>query len=262
MITSDVVWHQVGFGCSGAVVYRLDRPPALDPWAYLKVAPASSLAADAAAMQWLNRGGVATARVLHYDSSSTCDVMLMSPLMGVTGIDPLALARPHALTTHLALALCALHDNTRPMPSAETDGGFDMRLAARLAAKERAAHAGTFDPERVTAIKRHLANAPADVERDLVFTHGDYCLPNVVFRCASPDDVDDVDTALAVVGLIDVGGAGVADPHRDLASAVWSLRFNGLGDRVEQFLRIYASSRRGFIVDHAKLDWYIVMKLT
>ncbi len=46
------------------------------------------------------------------------------------------------------------------------------------------------------------------------FTHGDYCLPNVMIRNNT------------LSGFIDWGSAGVGDPHRDLVSAQYSIRRN------------------------------------
>lgn len=50
-------------------------------------------------------------------------------------------------------------------------------------------------------------------EEKLCFTHGDYCLPNII-----------VNGGLS--GVIDWDYAGLADPYVDLASCTWSLRYN------------------------------------
>ena len=53
--------------------------------------------------------------------------------------------------------------------------------------------------------------APQD---DLVFSHGDYCLPNVFL---SDDDV---------CGFLDLGRAGVSDRYEDIYMCLWSMRYN------------------------------------
>ena len=47
-----------------------------------------------------------------------------------------------------------------------------------------------------------------------VLIHGDYCLPNVL-----------VDEG-RLVGLVDVGRAGLGDPRDDLAAGLWTLHYN------------------------------------
>ena len=50
--------------------------------------------------------------------------------------------------------------------------------------------------------------------RGHVLIHGDYCLPNVLVN----------DGRLS--GLVDVGGAGLGSPEKDLAAGVWTLQYN------------------------------------
>ena len=56
-----------------------------------------------------------------------------------------------------------------------------------------------------------LATAPAD--EDIVFTHGDFCLPNIILDRGADDEVE-------ITGLVDCGGAGIADRYQDIALAV------------------------------------------
>lgn len=61
-----------------------------------------------------------------------------------------------------------------------------------------------------------LAVRPA--EEDLVFTHGDPSLPNVILEASELTGF--------VTGFVDVGRAGVGDRYRDLALAARSLAYN------------------------------------
>ena len=56
-----------------------------------------------------------------------------------------------------------------------------------------------------------LVNQP---EEELVFSHGDYCLPNVLFDNEK------------VTGFIDLGNAGISDKWEDIASCIRSLELN------------------------------------
>lgn len=44
--------------------------------------------------------------------------------------------------------------------------------------------------------------------------HGDYCLPNILVKNGK------------INGFVDLGSAGVGDPWRDYAWAIWSLEYN------------------------------------
>jgi kanamycin kinase len=74
-----------------------------------------------------------------------------------------------------------------------------------------------FHPEHVAltpsaAVRKLMATRPAS--EDVVVCHGDYCVPNILFR----------DTALA--GFVDLGELGTADRWWDLAVATWSVTWN------------------------------------
>ena len=92
-----------------------------------------------------------------------------------------------------------------------------------------------------TRLSRLMKSPPSDDAADHVLTHGDYCLPNVLL------DLGDS------VGLIDVGGLRLADRHRDLATAVRSLRYNGgKRDAIDVFLRWYGRE----LVDPTRLEYW------
>ena len=70
-----------------------------------------------------------------------------------------------------------------------------------------------------------------DAGADLVFTHGDYCAPNVLLQLpaplAQPDGAEPgVPDEPTLTGVVDWGYAGVADRWRDLVKARWSVGFN------------------------------------
>jgi aminoglycoside phosphotransferase len=62
---------------------------------------------------------------------------------------------------------------------------------------------------------------------DLVFSHGDYCLPNVLF----------LENQLS--GIIDLGDAGIYDRYHDLFWCHWSLGYNQLEDQILAFWEAY-----------------------
>ncbi len=88
---------------------------------------------------------------------------------------------------------------------------------------------------------------------DLVFSHGDYCLPNVFLSGDAP------------VGFLDLGSAGMADKWYDIMMCLWSIGYNfrDLGGMSESELSHYEalffeelgiSPDRERLAYHEKLD--------
>lgn len=96
------------------------------------------------------------------------------------------------------------------------------------------------DPEIHRALDGLEASMP---DEDLVFTHGDYCLPNIILK------------GVALSGVIDWAHGGIGDPYADLESCMWSIGYN-YGEDAEKlkqrFLRVYDLEE----LDEAKLQWY------
>ena len=101
-----------------------------------------------------------------------------------------------------------------------------------------------FDKERrgrtAKDLFRELKNFPA-LDHVRALTHGDACLPNIIF-----------DNNFTVVGFVDCGRTGIADPYQDLALASRSISSN-LGERwVPHFFANYGLAK----VDTRKLHFY------
>ena len=77
---------------------------------------------------------------------------------------------------------------------------------------------------------------------NLVFTHGDYCLPNIIVK----------DGVLS--GVIDWDYAGLADPYVDLVSCIWSLVYN-YGEEADTLIPIFLETY-GVELDEAKYTFY------
>ena len=124
------------------------------------------------------------------------------------------------------------------MVTRRLDGNFVLRMSANGVTLPF-----VFDTGASSVVLR-----AEDAERigigieDLVFTHGDYCLPNVFLDL----------TGRRLTGFIDWGRAGIADRYQDLALAERSLRFN-FGPGWERCLfDAYGLTH----VDEAKLAYY------
>jgi len=95
-------------------------------------------------------------------------------------------------------------------------------------------------PETHRALDGLEASIP---DEELVFTHGDCCLPNIILEGG------------ALSGVIDWDHAGIGDTYADLEACMWSMGYNYGGDAeylTPLFLREYGIEE----LDEAKLEWY------
>ena len=75
-----------------------------------------------------------------------------------------------------------------------------------------------------------------------VFTHGDYCLPNIIVK----NDL--------LSGVIDWDCAGLADPYVDLASCTWSIGYN-FGEEADSLIALFLETY-GVDLDSDKIAFY------
>jgi aminoglycoside phosphotransferase len=71
-----------------------------------------------------------------------------------------------------------------------------------------------YDGQDARRLLARLSAGRAGLENDIVFCHGDYCLPNVLVEAGR------------AVGVIDWPDGGYADRRYDLATALWTIGFN------------------------------------
>ncbi|MCA9941006.1 MAG: aminoglycoside 3'-phosphotransferase [Anaerolineales bacterium] len=212
---ADCAWQMATMSWSGARVFRLRRPDNVI-W-YLKVAAgwlAGELQHEAAVMRWL-AGKLPAPRCLYFARQEEDAYLLMTALAGadVTHFNDQSDAAKETAVRLLASGLRQLHS----VPVA--DCPFDQRLAMKMPAAQSRLLAGLvdesdFDVEMPAshAYQELLRTRPPD--EDLVFTHGDYCLPNIMVWDEQ------------VSGFIDLGRAGIADRYQDLALCTRSLGHN------------------------------------
>ena len=217
-LTHGATWETVSIGASGASVYRLRRPG--EPTRYLKVAPPpldAEARDEAARLRWL-RGRLPVPGVLAAHSDERATWLLLSETLGVMSCEQRFADDVPTVARRLARGLRLIHALDI------TTCSFDRRLDQTLAlARERVA-AGLVDEENFDEERQGMRaeDLLAELEKtrpsteDLVFTHGDYCLPNVFL---------DPET-MRLTGFVDWGRAGVADRYLDLALAERSLRYN------------------------------------
>jgi aminoglycoside phosphotransferase len=212
----------VTLGHSGATVMRLQDASG-QPIGYLKTAPshiqhqADLIDAERTRLDWLRAQDVPVPKILDAAHEPDLTWMLTAPVPSVPASDPWPTAERNRVAAVFGETLRKLHQLD------PTDCPFD------------------FSPQTRPKAARQQTAMPNGTP---VIGHGDYCLPNVLL---APD---------GAVHLVDVGRAGLADRHSDLADALRSIRgpLNPQFDEshAQRFLDAYG---RADIVDD-RLRWF------
>jgi aminoglycoside phosphotransferase len=207
-VTEGLPMVQVTVGRSDANVWRVG-----DQF-YLKVASqGDELAAEMERLDWL-AGRAPVPKVIAFERGVDATFLLTSALKGRAAHEA---ASPGECARAVAAGLRRLHRlDIAACP-------FDARLAVTIERARANALGGLVDESDFDASRagRSALDLLADVEatrpsdEDLVVTHGDYCLPNVILSADGE-----------VAGFVDLGRAGVADRYQDLALAARSIAYN------------------------------------
>jgi len=230
-------------GCSNSVVLHVPEKKG-----YLKIAaynPVEPLATEAAVLRWL-QGKLPVPEVQYYERWQDTEYLLISEIKGTVCSDEVHRGDPETMVHILAEGLRLIH-------GVEAAGcPFDQSLAVKLEKARRNVELGLVDEadfenehlgmEAQELYELALARRPA--HEDLVFTHGDYCLPNIILR----------DGRLS--GFIDWGRAGVADRYQDIALAVRSLWHNHYG---EEWVTLLLDTYGVKDPDWEKIHFYILL---
>jgi len=191
------------------------------------VAQCVGLGDEAERLRWLD-GKVQVPRVLSFLVEDDWEHLLMTGLPGLNGVDA-GREDPSAVVLGLAGALRQLHaQSIAACP-------FDETVERRIERAHEQVRSGLVDESDLDEERRGRtaesllpelhSSRPAGESR--VLTHGDPCLPNVMFDGAR------------VAGFIDCDRAGVADPYQDLALASRSISDNLGHEWVATFFREY-----------------------
>ncbi len=212
---------------TGAEIHRLtaDGRPTL----YLKAYPVRwrRLERETKVLKWIDRR-LPVPEALFYIARGWWEYQLTTEVPGTPSYQLERRERENAVKV-MAEALRAIH-------GLDARGCPYMNAAANRIGEARASK----DPETQRALDGLEAAMP---EEDLVFTHGDYCLPNIILDGG------------ALSGVIDWDHGGLADPYVDLEACMWSIGYNYGGDAerlAPLFLREYGLEE----MDEAKLHWY------
>ena len=213
---SGYVLRQNHIGFSSAQIFRLEAENKIS--LYLKIDSRDSkpsLWQEKQKLDWL-KNRLSVAEVLLFAEDEKSEYLLLSEISGVDASDDSLKSDIPQAIEQLANGLKMIHN--LPIENCP----FEMRLAFKIElARERMINGlveeDDFDEERQGRTAEDLFQeliAVKPTDEDLVFTHGDYCLPNIIFKDGTLN------------GFVDLGGAGVADRCQDIALLTRSIRYN------------------------------------
>jgi aminoglycoside phosphotransferase len=253
-LAADLAKHartEIATGESGANVVRFARPNGTT--VYLKsrpfIAPSKRrpLFDEAERLGWMHAVGLPVPAVLQYHEWKEREYLLLTAVAG----EDASIERPPeqygAVVAALAAGLQSLHATN--ISACPFDAGWRGRVAA-AGARVRAGEVrdDDFDAARqgrsAQDLYAELAAIPAPNE-ERIFTHGDYCLPNVLL-------VSNGASGLRVSGFVDCGNAGIADRYQDLALCARSVARNLGPEWVPALFAQYGLEH----VDETKLGYY------
>lgn len=234
----------VAIGESRADVYRVHAPSSPHPF-FLKVQPRDrflSLEGEASRLRWL-RGRLPVPEVVDFIEADGNDYLLMTALPGADAAT--AAVGPEALVDLLADALRRCH--AVPLAGCPFRSPIDEGITnARAILDAGRVAVDKFDPENLGRDPAELFEEMVSLrppEDQVVFTHGDFCLPNLIVA----------DGRLS--GFIDVGRAGAGDPYCDLALAARSLGRNVGPDGIDRFFHRYGLDQP----DSRRLRYFLLL---
>lgn len=235
-------WKQITIGKSGAYTYLLSDEQVRNR--YLKIIPHKlnmSMRREIELLKWLE-GKLPVPKVLLFFSDIEYEYFLMTEVKGIHSCDPSFGSDLPKLVRLLAKGLRMIHSiDIKNCP-------FDQRLDVKLKEAEYRAVNGLVDEDDFDDIRQgrkavdlfHELLVAKPAKEDLVFTHGDYCLPNIIINNGD------------ISGFIDWGRGGIADRYQDLALAARSLAYNFDAKWIPLLFKEYGI----YNTDYSKIEYY------
>jgi kanamycin kinase/aminoglycoside 3'-phosphotransferase-2 len=238
---SGYTFRQIHLGLSPSKVFRLEASNKNS--LYLKIAPripAFSLSDEKLKLEWL-KNRLPVPEVIQFAEDETTDYLLLSEIDGLPASDDSLKTDIPRLIEQLANGLKMIH--SLPLEDCPFDSRVDSVIEiVRQRISKNLVDTSDFDEERqgrtAEDIFRELIETKPSAE-DLVFTHGDYCLPNVILKNGKLN------------GFIDLGNAGIADKYQDIALLTRSIKYNFGEEYEKKVFEIY-----GIEPDWKKIRFY------
>lgn len=209
---------QIFTGWSGAQVYYLPEMAA-----YLKIAPVGSLSdlmREKEVLEWIGEK-LPVPKVLGFQLDGDNQFILLSEISGIVTSEYIS-ANCHDITLiynfveKAARAIRAVHD--LPVADCLLKQNIDVKMAAANKNIQLGLVDETdFDKQNLGRTARNIYDELVEKRpqtEDLVFTHGDLCLPNIMIFNSE------------ISGFIDFDRGGISDRYQDIALFLRSFALN------------------------------------
>lgn len=233
---------------SNAHVYRVQKPDRTI--CYLKtneVKTGYELVNEVMVYDWLD-GKVKSPKVLYYDTTGDIEYMLYSEIEGSTGNSRNMIKNPNLLIKIIARALKQLH--SIDISKCEINQTLDIKLKkAKRRVEENLVEDWDFQPENKDKSPQQIYNELIQTKpttEDLVFTHGDCCLSNIIIAQDNG------------VGFVDMERGGIADRYQDIAVFIRDIK-NKLGVSNDNYVQLFLNEYGIDEPDLNKIEYYILL---
>lgn len=244
ILTEGYSWEQVTIGQSEADTFLLKGP---NHRQYLKIQPVhsrESLQDEKEKLAWL-QDKLPVPEVIHYEKDEANEYLLIKELKGHDASSNRNKISESSIMRLMGIGLKQVHEVRIG------DCPFDQTLDSKIKGAKNRVENGLVDEEDFDRIREGLNAQQIFVEliakkplkEALVFTHGDYCCPNIILNEGG------------IGGFIDMGRAGIADRYQDLALAIRSIESNYGKEQVSTFLEAYGLKN----LDENKVYYYQLM---
>jgi len=236
-------------GQSGAQVLMFDTM-------VLKIQPDSNIAGNEHQMlRWL-RGKLPVPEIIEEAYDAGWRYLLMTRMPGQYLCTEAILDDPYRLAELVAEGLrrmWAIHvngcpaDRTLEQKFSEIEAGIRAGTITMDQARQEETYGSTGFSSPSALFEWLVKHRPQEHK---VFSHGDYCLPNIF--CGEQ----------GVTGLIDLGYAGVADQWVDIEKVLWSMWANSTGQfggKVRSFDRRLLFDALNMQMDEDRLRYYSLL---